>query len=280
MQLFQINRIGYHVQDPVGFTIDRPNGCGDYLFIHFMSSVDIGLRGGAVHTESPDCCVLLTPSSPHWYQTSNDKLKHHWIHFSGDAVEELLDRLQMPTNELFVPADPTAITVLMKELITEYLHKDLYWEEAVDALLLQLFTKLARSLRKERSQQANPYQAATLEKFRQIRGEMLARVEEPWSVKELAEWAGLSESRFAVLYRDLFNSTPKGDLITARIEKAKYLLTNSSVSIKQVSVMLGYTNEFHFQRQFKERVGCTPGQFALRWVDTYSIKGHTSLPPG
>jgi AraC family transcriptional regulator of arabinose operon len=51
------------------------------------------------------------------------------------------------------------------------------------------------------------------------------------------------------------------DIINSRLEYAKYLLVNSSLSIAAISKMCGYENDTHFMRQFKKFVGLTPSQF-------------------
>jgi AraC-like DNA-binding protein len=90
---------------------------------------------------------------------------------------------------------------------------------------------------------------------------VLQNVEHNWTVKEMAEHVNLSESRFAVLYREFFNTTPNEDLILGRIDKAKYLLTNKAVTVSEVADALGYQSVYHFIRQFRKRTGSTPGKF-------------------
>jgi AraC family transcriptional regulator of arabinose operon len=51
------------------------------------------------------------------------------------------------------------------------------------------------------------------------------------------------------------------DVINSRIEHAKYLLTTTDISVKQIAQLCGYNNENHFMRQFKEITGITPTKF-------------------
>ena len=52
-----------------------------------------------------------------------------------------------------------------------------------------------------------------------------------------------------------------GDLIEARIEKAKTLLTNEALQIQHVAEMCGFSNISHFTRYFKKQCGCTPREY-------------------
>lgn len=51
------------------------------------------------------------------------------------------------------------------------------------------------------------------------------------------------------------------DIIYARIERAKNLLSARTYSVSEVAKLAGYTNEYHFIRQFKKVAGVTPGQY-------------------
>ena len=55
---------------------------------------------------------------------------------------------------------------------------------------------------------------------------------------------------------------PMQDLIEARTEYAKsLLLQQSDLPLSAVAEKLGYHDQFHFIRQFRQKVGMTPGQF-------------------
>ena len=71
----------------------------------------------------------------------------------------------------------------------------------------------------------------------------------------------LSRSRFSVVYNNLFGTSPKADLINARISKASYLLTLGTMSIADIAEQCGYQNVYHFIRQFRTITGVTPGKY-------------------
>ena len=50
-------------------------------------------------------------------------------------------------------------------------------------------------------------------------------------------------------------------MIRARIERARRLLEESSLSLEQVASSLGYTDVYFFHRQFKAVAGVTPGRW-------------------
>jgi AraC-like DNA-binding protein len=91
--------------------------------------------------------------------------------------------------------------------------------------------------------------------------ELMKKPEHAWTVADLAVMAQLSETRFTVLYREFFRVSPKQDLIQIRLEKAQYLLMNKAATVQEVAEQTGYDSAFHFIRQFKKYVGCSPGKY-------------------
>jgi AraC family transcriptional regulator of arabinose operon len=80
-------------------------------------------------------------------------------------------------------------------------------------------------------------------------------------VEQIASRVNLSKSYFQHIYKELFGCSVVSDIINGRLEYAKYLLGNSSLSIAVISKMCGYENDTHFMRQFKRFVGVTPSQY-------------------
>lgn len=97
--------------------------------------------------------------------------------------------------------------------------------------------------------------------FSQLRKEMKYSPQIGWSVSEAAEKTGLSGSHFQRLYKKHFGVSFTEELITFRIDRAKYLLKNTSMTVSQIAEECGYTNSAHFMRQFKERENISAGQF-------------------
>jgi len=57
-----------------------------------------------------------------------------------------------------------------------------------------------------------------------------------------------------------------------RIEKAKELLKDSSMSLSEIASQVGYSNAGYFNRIFKKIVGITPGQYRNRFDQVADVK--------
>ncbi|MFV0341405.1 MAG: helix-turn-helix transcriptional regulator [Anaerocolumna sp.] len=81
------------------------------------------------------------------------------------------------------------------------------------------------------------------------------------SIDHIAESVHMSPSYFQHLYKNIFHISCIQEVIHARIERAKFYLTTTDMTIKTLSEFCGYKNELHFARQFKKKVGLTPSQY-------------------
>lgn len=67
------------------------------------------------------------------------------------------------------------------------------------------------------------------------------------------------------VFKQVTGSLPRDFIIQVRIDRAKQLLRESSLSIGEIADALGYPDVFFFSRQFKNRSGLSPTHFrALR----------------
>jgi AraC family transcriptional regulator len=77
---------------------------------------------------------------------------------------------------------------------------------------------------------------------------------------ELAAIAQMSPYHFLRLFKQSMGVTPHQYILQRRIEKAKYLLQHSELSIADVAASVGFCDQSHFTRYFKRIVGITPKQ--------------------
>ena len=73
--------------------------------------------------------------------------------------------------------------------------------------------------------------------------------------------AGLSRSQLTRLYAKYLGIGPAERLRQLRIEKAREMLRGSTLSIKQIAHVCGFTCPNHFCRVFQQVTGGTPTSF-------------------
>ncbi|MFL6448190.1 MAG: AraC family transcriptional regulator [Bryobacteraceae bacterium] len=90
---------------------------------------------------------------------------------------------------------------------------------------------------------------------------MHQRVEDPWTVAELASAAGMSRSAFALRFRQIVGETPLEYLTRWRIYKAALLLRDGNKKLTEVANAVGYDSDGSFNKTFKRIVGLAPGEY-------------------
>jgi AraC-like DNA-binding protein len=82
-----------------------------------------------------------------------------------------------------------------------------------------------------------------------------------YNARELASVCQMSLRQLERHFRCAFKQSPQAWLDTARIEKARQLLLNTTLSIKEIALSLDFKQTSHFSRQFKQCTGASPTTF-------------------
>lgn len=91
------------------------------------------------------------------------------------------------------------------------------------------------------------------------------------SLRTIAQQIGISQFYFCRLFKQATGITPYQYLLQQRIERAKQLLLQRQLSIAEVALEVGFSNQSHFTRLFKQMMGITPKRFIQ--------KGQADLSP-
>lgn len=87
------------------------------------------------------------------------------------------------------------------------------------------------------------------------------RLCEPISLRDMSRVAYLSEFHFNRVFHQITGLPPAKFISAMRLEEAKRLLLNTSLSITDISFEVGYNSLSTFTRRFNERVGLGPREF-------------------
>lgn len=79
--------------------------------------------------------------------------------------------------------------------------------------------------------------------------------------KMIAEEIGMSEGYFRKVFKERYGTTPKQYVLSKRILKAERKLTETNLSITEISDLCGFSSVYHFCRMFKKIKDITPAQY-------------------
>ena len=123
---------------------------------------------------------------------------------------------------------------------------------SIVAMLLQVWLQMC---------EPSLYKAPHWERIEYIREYIHVHLNENISIPNLARIVDLSERHFRDLFRQQVGLSPKQYLQNLRILRAEKDLLDLSYSIKEISQRLGYSNQFHFNRAFREVHGKSPSAY-------------------
>jgi AraC family transcriptional regulator of arabinose operon len=96
-------------------------------------------------------------------------------------------------------------------------------------------------------------------------------------IPRVAAAVNLSPSRFRHLFTKEVGASPRGYIRFLRMCRAKSLLENTFLQVKQVMLMVGYHDPSHFVRDFKRAFSTTPS--AARRLVTVHEQTNRLQPP-
>jgi len=93
---------------------------------------------------------------------------------------------------------------------------------------------------------------------------MRASYRETVRMEDLAGMAGLHPAYYSQVFKQLMGKTPVAYLTHLRMNKAKELIMEGEMSVREIAADIGYADEFYFSRRFKATAGSPPKAFARR----------------
>lgn len=94
----------------------------------------------------------------------------------------------------------------------------------------------------------------------QVKRWLLADLSRSFTVEQAAAVAGMSQSRFAHIWKQELGSSFIDYVNDARIERARELLATTDLLVREIADAVGVESLNHFGALFKRRFGCTPNE--------------------
>ncbi|MCX7657889.1 MAG: AraC family transcriptional regulator [Oscillospiraceae bacterium] len=132
---------------------------------------------------------------------------------------------------------------------------------------------------KEQAETKNlhPWHSKIYDELIKLRSEIYSNPHNNWSIPLMANRLHISCGYLQNIYKSIFSISCMADVIESRIIKAKELLNESTLSIKEISNLCGYQNDVHFMRQFKKLTTLTPSEYRkLSTIDIPTLKSLTN----
>lgn len=213
-------------------------------------------RNKSIQVES-GMMFLLFPGEWHSYHPDKQTgWKEYWIGFNGHFMDNLIEKKffskDRPVFKVNIHED---IVALYNEAITAAVKQKSGFQQLLAGIvgrLLSLAYFYDRNSQFEESDTAKKISQAKVmiqDSFADI------------SPEDIASRLCISYSSFRKTFKEYTGFSPARYISEVRMGKAKELLTNTSLSIKEVAYRVGYNNHDYFFTAFRHMTGRTPAEY-------------------
>jgi AraC family transcriptional regulator len=105
-------------------------------------------------------------------------------------------------------------------------------------------------------------------RLRRIRELVHAKIEDDFSLDEMAQSIGLSTAHFARMFRKSTGETPHQFVLRQRVERAKAMLRGPDARVLDVAVACGFKTQQHFAKVFRDVCGVSATEYRQDFLDS------------
>lgn len=200
--------------------------------------------------------LLLFPGEWHTYKPFRDTgWKEYWIGFQGDFAESLYANGFLKKDKpVFHVGIHNEMAELYEQAVSISIRQLSGFQQALHGIASNLIS-LAYYYDRNFQFKGNDLDN-TMNKAKILIDQRYASV----SPEEVASGISMGYSNFRKVFKSYTGFSPGQYIQEVRLSKSKEMLTNTSLTIKEIAFNLGYENDYFFT-VFRRRFGMTPLQY-------------------
>lgn len=244
-----INCVGA-VDDSISF--NNTDARHDYYMMYVIKgsmNIEFGDYAGVINAGE---LLVMRPGTKYRYRSEKGSgLNYLWLHFTGYEAEKTVEKASVPLNKICFCGNIGSVIECWKRLYTEFILNDEHFEEATILILKEILIAFSRAVNNKRK------------KNRLLKSTMYIHenYQKKINIEALALMENLSLSHYRALFTQMFGESPVEYIISRRIDAAIYMLESSDKKLSEISSLVGYNDVYYFGRQFKRKIGVSPGKY-------------------
>lgn len=210
-------------------------------------------------TIGPGDYIFLPKGCPSEYYGADKKWDVRWIAFEGYALERMLPKLEM--SEAFVlhaaGKDIEKLDGIFDQMIRTLHTNRLFGSDICSGLMYEYLIEFHLLMDTENLQAKKGKMNILLPVITYIEDHL----GEDFPITDLAEVAGISHQHLCRLFKEMFHDKPNEYVASRRVEFAKKLISETTLSLAEISDKAGFVNPSYFSTVFRRVEGISPNEF-------------------
>jgi AraC-like DNA-binding protein len=195
-------------------------------------------------------CILASPGTEHNYGPApHSDYQEDTLNFTG-PLADMMFKSGVFADGIYDLGPARRLSAIFNSLSDPSDHAQLNAGLALQQFLYDLYNKRFREHGRERYPEID-------ELLKLLR----EQPERWWSIDEMAAYCNMSDDQFRRVFRKRVGMLPKLYVDRMKLNHAAAMLTGTRLSIAEIAEKIGYTDQYHFNRRFKEIMGMPPGHY-------------------
>lgn len=253
---YYINCCGYLKASGIDVALKRTRK--DYYLVYLINGIGHYKLGGNTLSVDAGNIILYRPwEDQDYYYTAAEKAEIYWIHFTGSEVKNSLSDLSFSTGNIYKAGIDSDCINIFENIIHELQIKKPQYHLLCIGHLLQLLSFFSRRvifLQKGEGIFKNYYMEKVIKS-------MHAEFHQKHTIDYYSKMCNLSLYQFIRNFKIATGMPPAKYIEKLRIAKAKELMTNTNLTLSEISGIVGYNDPFYFSKVFKRITDTTPTAF-------------------
>lgn len=210
-----------------------------------------------------DFSLLTHSEQSHWYWTQCIDVSHTYLSealmckVASDVMERPVAEVRL--LDLLRVQDPVVVGIA-DAITLEAQQRGLGGALYAEALAMQLTVHLLRRYAAVTYRDAVVTGALLPSRLRRLDEYLEAHLHENISIDQMAKVAELGVWTFTRHFKSSTGRSPHEYVLDRRVERARRLLAQGLVAIKEVAAACGFSDQAHMTRVFRARLGTTPSR--------------------
>ena len=240
---------------------------GVYVFEYIRSGCGyIEADGEVFKVEQGDFIFMNAKRKITYYSDPNDPYEKIWVNFTGPLTAGIVNGLSLNKSVYVFKFDAEQTIKEMHSLLSGL--NEVNREEAFDRLASHIL-KMLLIVNSNSLQKANI--GDDLSTAERVKAYIDSLALPNITLDDIAAEFGLSKNYLIHSFKRRFALPPHQYLLKYKNECAKNMLLEKHMSIKEISLALGFSSTQHFSKSFKQITGISPGRYEIMFRNTDEI---------